>query len=84
MLRERGEFAAAEQAYQRALQSDPNNPIAHLNLGILLDVYLRRPADALEHYNQYQASRVEPDEIVSRWIIDLERRAAAAERVAQD
>lgn len=84
ILREQGEFSAAESAYERALASEPGNAIAHLNLGILLDVYLRRPVDALEHYNQYQASRVEPDETVSRWIIDLERRARAAERVAQD
>jgi tetratricopeptide (TPR) repeat protein len=84
LLREQGAFAAAEAAYGRALAGDPGNAIAHLNLGILLDVYLRRPADALEHYNQYQASRTEPDETVARWIVDLERRARAAERVALD
>ncbi len=84
ILREQGDFAGAELAYGRALASEPFNAIAHLNLGILLDVYLRRPADALDHYNQYQATRSEPDETVSRWIVDLERRAAAAERVARD
>jgi tetratricopeptide (TPR) repeat protein len=84
MLREEGDFSGAELAYGRALATDPFNAVAHLNLGILLDVYLRRPADALEHYNQYQATRTEPDETVSRWIVDLERRAAAAERVARD
>ncbi len=84
ILREEGDFSGAELAYGRALSSDPFNAIAHLNLGILLDIYLRRPADALDHYNQYQATRSEPDETVSRWIVDLERRAAAAERVAQD
>lgn len=84
ILREQGDFTAAEAAYERALATDPANAIAHLNLGILLDVYLRRPSDALNHYNQYQATRTEPDETVSRWIVDLERRAAAAERVAQD
>ncbi len=84
MLREEGDFSGAELAYGRALATDPFNAVAHLNLGILLDVYLRRPADALDHYNQYQATRTEPDETVSRWIVDLERRAAAAERVARD
>lgn len=84
LLRERGEFTAAEAAYRRALAGDPGNAIAHLNLGILLDIYLRRPNDALNHYNQYQATLAEPDETVSRWIVDLERRASAAERVAQD
>ncbi len=84
MLREAGDFAGAEAAYRRALATEPSNAIAHLNLGILLDVYLRRPADALDHYNQFQATRSEPDGTVSRWIVDLERRAAAEARVAQD
>lgn len=84
VLREEGDFAGARSAYERALATDPANAIAHLNLGILLDVYLRQPDEALAHYNQYQATRTEPDETVSRWIVDLERRVAAAERVARD
>ena len=84
LLRGQGDFAGAEAAYKRTLASDPGNAIAHLNLGILLDIYLQRPAEALEHYNRYQATRTEPDETVARWIVDLERRARAAERVAQD
>ena len=84
MLREQGDFAGAQLAYERSLASDPGNAIAHLNLGILLDVYLRRPADALNHYSQYQATLIEPDQTVSRWIVDLERRVQAEARVAQD
>ena len=84
MLRERGEFTAAEEAYRRALESDPANAIAHLNLGILLDLYLQRASEALDHYSQYQATRTEPDETVARWIVDLERRVEAEARVARD
>lgn len=84
LLREQGDFSGAQAAYERSLAADPDNAIAHLNLGILLDLYLRRPADALDHYNQYQATRTEPDETVARWIVDLERRTQAAERTARD
>ena len=85
MLREDGEFAEAEAAYRRALATDPEHAIAHYNLGVLLDIYLRRTAEALEHYEQYQASLTEPNETVGRWIIDLRRRVNSSEsaRVAQ-
>lgn len=84
LMRELGEFEAAEAAYRRALETDPANAIAHLNLGILLDLYLQRGDEALTHYNDYQATLSEPDETVARWIVDLERRIRAGERVARD
>jgi tetratricopeptide (TPR) repeat protein len=85
MLREDGKFAEAEAAYRRALATDSEHAIAHYNLGVLLDIYLRRTAEALEHYEQYQASLTEPNETVGRWIIDLRRRVNNSEsaRVAQ-
>lgn len=85
LLREQGRFEEAEAAYRRALETDPGYALAHYNLGILLDVYLRRPAEALAHYASYQSTLAEPDETVSRWIVDLERRSGvSAQRVAQD
>ncbi|HEX5049140.1 MAG TPA: tetratricopeptide repeat protein [Gammaproteobacteria bacterium] len=75
MLREQGKFAEAEAAYRRALAADPQHALAHYNLGVLLDVYLRRPGEALEHYQAYQASLSEPDSNVAKWIVDLKRRA---------
>jgi Tfp pilus assembly protein PilF len=86
LLREKGEFAAAEAAYRRALESNPDHGLAHYNLAVLLDLYLRRTAEALEHYEAYQASLEQPNETVGRWIIDLRRRVgnADAARVAQE
>jgi len=85
LLREDGKFEAAEAAYRRALETDPDHALAHYNLGVLLDIYLRRTAEALEHYEAYQASLAQPDETVGRWIIDLRRRAGngTGARVAQ-
>jgi tetratricopeptide (TPR) repeat protein len=86
LLREDGEFDEAEAAYRRALATEPDHALAHYNLGVLLDVYLRRTAEALEHYEAYQASLPAPNETVARWIIDLRRRVGGgdAARVAQE
>jgi Flp pilus assembly protein TadD len=87
LLRNEGRFADAERAYELALATDPAYGLAHYNLGVLLDVYLRREAEALEHYELYQASLSEPNENVARWIVDLRRRLGgnnSTSRVAQE
>jgi Flp pilus assembly protein TadD len=85
LLREDGDFAGAEAAYRRALATSPDYALAHYNLGVLLDIYLRRTAEALEHYEAYQATLPQPNETVGRWIIDLRRRVGngGGARVAQ-
>lgn len=83
LLRQQGEFADAEQAYLRALEAAPAFALAHRNLGILLDLYLQRPSEALQHYRRYQELTAEPDAIVGRWIIDLERRVGAGDDAAR-
>ncbi|MGI9257603.1 MAG: tetratricopeptide repeat protein [Gammaproteobacteria bacterium] len=87
LRRSQGRFADAEAAYERAIAADPDYALAYMNLGILLDVYLRRPADALENYESYQALLTEPDRAVAGWIVDLRRRLdvpAEPQRVAQE
>jgi Flp pilus assembly protein TadD len=72
--RELGEFKQAQQAYEQALKLKPDYADAHLNIGILFDVYLNDLAQALAHYERYQALRSSPDAKVAKWIIDLKRR----------
>jgi tetratricopeptide (TPR) repeat protein len=72
--RGRGDFEAAEAAYRRAIAGDPDYALAHYNLGVLLDLYLRREAEALEQYEAYQALTAVPDDEVGRWVVDLRRR----------
>jgi Flp pilus assembly protein TadD len=87
LLRREGAFAEAEAAYRRAVETDPGYALAHYNLGVLLDLYLRRPAEALECYEVYQSLLAEPNQTVGRWIVDLRRRLGMNEnatRVARE
>ena len=83
LARQRGEFAEAEAAYRRAIDSDPAYALAHYNLGVLLDLYLRREAEALEQYEAYQALVPAPDEEVGRWVVDLRRRLGMSDETAR-
>jgi Flp pilus assembly protein TadD len=88
LYRERGNYAQAEQAYRKAIEARPDDATAHFNLGILYDVYLRRPNEALAQYREYQRLGGDPagtDKlIVAVWIRQLEHgtqptRVASAE-----
>ena len=74
LLRRRGEFAAAEAHYLACLEHQPDFQPAHLNLGILYELYLGRLEEALAAYRRYQALAVQPDRKVGVWVVDLERR----------
>jgi Flp pilus assembly protein TadD len=87
LYRERGEFTEAEAAYRRAIEGNPDYALAHYNLGVLLDLYLKRDAEALDEYEAYQSLADAPDEEVGRWILDLRRRLglpAEPEQVARE
>ncbi len=73
-LREQGKFDKALQAYQQALQLDNNYADAHLNLGVLYDIYLNNLSQAQEQYEKYQNLTDNKDEQVSKWIADIKLR----------
>jgi tetratricopeptide (TPR) repeat protein len=74
VLREAGDPASAERSYNKALQIKPDYAAAHLNLGILYDTYLGRPADALVHYRQYQQLAGKEELRIAAWIAEIESR----------
>lgn len=74
--RNAGRFDDARKAYEAALAVDQNYASAHLNLGILLDLYLQNSPQALEHYEKYQQLTTPPDKQVNNWIADLKQRAS--------
>ena len=82
VLRELGRFADAERAYRRALELDASATRAHRNLGVLLDLYLQQPADALVQYESSLALRGE-DKQMSAWIAELKQRLGSAQKTAR-
>lgn len=72
--REQGKFKEAYGFYEKALRIDPDYAYAHRNFGILLDLYMGKLADALEHYKRYQELVEEEDNEVKKWIVELSRR----------
>lgn len=70
LLREKKDFDGARQKYEAALGIDENHPNAHLNLGILCDIYLQDKECAMQHYQAYNKLNT-GDEKINNWIIDL-------------
>eukprot|EP00611_Tribonema_gayanum_P004649 TRINITY_DN13847_c0_g1_i4.p1 TRINITY_DN13847_c0_g1~~TRINITY_DN13847_c0_g1_i4.p1 ORF type:complete len:274 (+),score=51.14 TRINITY_DN13847_c0_g1_i4:180-1001(+) len=72
IARENKDYPRAEAAYKKALEVKPDYAAAHLNLGVLNDLYTRRPAEALNHYREYQRLAGGDKLIVTAWIKELE------------
>ena len=77
-----GRFRDAEAAYRVALEAAPDRAATHRNIGVLLDLYLQQPAEALPHFEQYMALTGVADKQVSGWIAELKQRVAPAAQTA--
>jgi tetratricopeptide (TPR) repeat protein len=75
-LRKLGKFEEAEAAYQRAIAAEPDYAPAHLNLGMLYDLYLAQPQKALDEYQRYLAI-VGENKQVAGWMVELRKRVGA-------
>lgn len=76
LYRKKGDFTKARSLYEEGLVLAPENAQLHINLGILLDLYMGDIRAALPHYEQYQALTEEEDKAVKGWIVDLGKRIA--------
>lgn len=72
--RNAGDFGEAERYYRAALAADQNYAPAILNLAFLLDIYLGKPAEAVEVYERYQSVATEPHPRLKDWIFDAKNR----------
>ncbi len=80
--RENGRFRDAEATYRQALAADPAHLRTHRNLAVLLDLYLWRPAEALQHFETYVSMSGTADRQVSGWIAELKRRVGGVAQTA--
>ena len=77
-----GKFKDAEASYHAALTADDTYAAAHLNLGVLYDMYLQQPEQALEQFERYQQLVATPDTKVGGWIKELRARTGAGKKPA--
>jgi tetratricopeptide (TPR) repeat protein len=77
-----GRFRDAEAAYRASLEAEPDRAASHRNIGVLLDLYLQQPAEALPHFERYMALTGAPDKQVSGWIAELKQRVTPASQSA--
>ena len=78
--RREGRFDEARSYYAKALALDPNYAYAHLNIGILYDLYLQDTAKAMQHYQRYRELMPSEAGTVTKWIADLQQRGRATEQ----
>jgi tetratricopeptide (TPR) repeat protein len=81
--REAGRFSDAETSYRQALAADPGHHRTHRNFAVLLDLYLWRPAEALQQFESYLAKSGAADRQVSGWIAELKRRVGEIAQTAE-
>ncbi len=74
LYRQAGRFQDAAAAYREALAADPDYADAHVNLGMLCELYIHDLECALQHYRRYQELAAEADPEVELWIADVTRR----------
>ena len=80
--RGKGDFGQARKAYEAALARNPDFGAAHLNLGILFDIYLWEPEKAAVHYQRYAELTPESEGQVNKWLADLKVRGTGG-RIAK-
>jgi len=81
--RKLGQFKAAEASYLKALAAEPDYAAAHLNLGVLYDLYLGEPQKALEEFERYVAIAGENKQVAG-WVAELHKRVGTTAAAKKD
>lgn len=76
--REKGQFIAAQNTLTSALTVWPDFPEAHLNIGVLYDLYLNHPIRAQQHMEAYLFLTEWKDEKVKTWLAEVQSRTGIA------
>lgn len=76
--REQGKFITSQNTYATALDLWPDFPEAHLNLGVLYDLYLNDDTKAQKHMEAYQFLTNGKNEEVANWIYEIQKRTGMA------
>ncbi len=76
--RQLGRFIDAQNTYADALMIWPDFPEAHLNLGILYDIYLNHPLRAQKHMEAYVFLTEDENAQVSLWLREIQKRTGVA------
>jgi len=79
ILRMQGEFLKAKEYYLKAIKINSKYAQAHLNIGILYDIYLYDHKQAMHHYKTYQSLTTNEDKLVAKWIVDIDRQIAISD-----
>lgn len=74
LQRVEGKYVAAQNTYAKALAVWPDFPEAHLNIGVIYDIYLNHPIRAQKHMEAYLFLKKEPDERVLKWVEEVRSR----------
>ena len=74
LYRHNGDFSKAKESYLKAININSDYPNAHINLGILYDLYLYDLENAVKQYKIYHELNEGKDKKVEKWIFELERR----------
>lgn len=75
-FREKGEFKRAAEDYLKSIAMRPDSPDPFLNIGILYELYLGKPKEALKNYREYVRLGGKREDVLV-WIDIIEKRAGA-------
>ena len=76
--RKQGKFLIAQHTYAKLLSMWPDFPEAHLNIGVLYDLYLNHPIRAQRHIEAFLFLTQGENQDIVKWLEDVKSRTGMA------